>query len=322
LGRYAARRIAWALVVVLIISLITFLIYVVVPPNNSAYEAFTHGGLTSRASRLTRHYFGLDRPFVIQYLLFLRHLVLGDRYGWPGLWYSFQTRTALRPIIASRAVVTTQLAVGAAVLWVLVGIPLGILTARRPRSVVDRAGSAFAVLGVSTPPYLIGTLALYALWYRLRIAPGSGYVRIGEGVWPWFQHMVLPWLTLSVSFTAIYSRMTRASVLEAMGEDFVRTARAKGLPEGAVLVRHGLRFGLTPLVTMLGMDLGHLVGGAILVETVFNLPGLGTYTIQSVGHGDLYALMDVSLVVATTVCIANLIVDLLYARIDPRVRYA
>ncbi|MGZ4136015.1 MAG: ABC transporter permease [Actinomycetota bacterium] len=321
MARYAARRIAWALVVVLLISLITFLIYAGLPPNNAAYETFTHGGLTERASRLTRHYFGLDRPFVVQYVLFLQHLMFGDRYGWPGLWYSFQTRSALRPIIASRAIVTTQLVAGAAVIWVAVGIPLGIVAARRPRSVLDRAATGFAVLGVSTPAYLIGTLALYTLWYRLRIAPGTGYSPIGAGVLPWFQHMFLPWLTLSISFIAIYSRMTRASVLDAMGEDFIRTARAKGASERAVLVRHVLLFGLTPMLTMLGMDLGQLVGGAILVEIVFNLPGLGSYAVQSVGHGDLYALMDISIVVAVAVTFGNLVVDLLYARLDPRVRY-
>jgi peptide/nickel transport system permease protein len=320
--RYALRRIGWTLAVVLIVSFLTFLIFVALPPNNAAYEVFTHGALTAHATRLTKHYFGLDRPFLVQYGLFLEHVFLGDRYGWPGLWFSFQTRTALRPIIASRAIVTLQLAVGAAVLWLLIGVPLGVLAGRRPRSAIDRATAGFAVLGVSVPVFLIGTLALYGLWFKLRVVPGSGYEPIGAGVWPWFRQMLLPWLTLAVSFSAVYSRMTRAGVIEAMGEDFVRTARAKGLPERAVLIRHGLRYGLTPLVTMLGLDLGHLVGGAILVETVFNLPGLGSYTMRSVHNGDLYALMDVTLVVAIAIAVANLVVDLAYARIDPRVRYA
>jgi peptide/nickel transport system permease protein len=319
--RYAARRIAWTAVVVLLVSFLTFLVYFELPPNNAAYEVFTHGGLTAQATRLTKHYFGLDRPFLIQYGLFLRHLFLGDRYGWPGLWYSFQTRTALKPIIAARAVVTLQLAAGAATLWLLIGVPLGIVAARRPRSVIDRATTGFAVLGVSTPVFLIGTLALYGLWFKLRIAPGSGYEPIGHGAWPWFRQMLLPWLTLAISFTAFYSRMTRATVIEAMGEDFVRTARAKGLRERDVLVRHGLRYGLTPMLTMLGMDLGQLIGGAVLVETVFNLPGLGEYAMRSLHHGDLYALMDVSLIVGVAIAVANLVVDLLYARIDPRVRY-
>jgi peptide/nickel transport system permease protein len=308
-------------VVVLLITFITFLIYFVLPPNNAAYEVFTHGGLTARATRLTKHYFGLDRPFFVQYGLFLERLFLGDRYGWPGLWYSFQTRTALKPIIASRAVVTLQLAVGAAALWILVGVPLGVVAARRPRSALDRAATGFAVLGVSTPVFLIGTLVLYGLWFKLRLVPGSGYEPIRHGVWPWFRQMLLPWLTLAISFTAFYSRMTRATVIEAMGEDFIRTARAKGLREREVLVRHGLRYGLTPMLTMLGMDLGQLVGGALLVETVFNLPGLGGYAMRSLHHGDLYALMDVSLIIGIAIAMTNLVVDLLYARIDPRVRY-
>jgi peptide/nickel transport system permease protein len=320
--RYVIRRIGWAIVVVLAITLVTFLIFVVLPPNDAAYESFTHGLRTARASELTKEAFGLDRPLPVQYAMFLRHLVLGDRYGWPGLWFSFQTRAALKPIIASRAVVTAQLAAGAMVLWLLIGVPLGVMAARRPRSGLDRAATGFAVLGVSTPVFLIGTLALYGLWFKLRVAPGSGYVPIGQGVWPWFRQMLLPWLTLAVSFAAFYSRMTRASMLDAMGEDFVRTARAKGLSERAVAYRHALRFGLTPMATMLGMDLGHLLGGAILTETVFNLPGLGSYAMRSLHHGDLYALMDVSLVVAVAIAVANLVVDLAYAWIDPRVRYA
>ncbi len=319
--RYVIRRIAWTFFVVLVITLITFLIYFVLPPTDAAWESFTHGLRTARASELTRRAFGLDRPLAVQYALFLRHLFLGDRYGWPGLWFSFQTRTPLKPIIASRAVVTAQLAAGAAVLWLLIGIPLGVLAARRPRSALDRATTGFAVLGVSVPVFLTGTLALYGLWYRLGIAPGSGYVPIGQGVWPWFRQMLMPWVTLALSFAAFYSRMTRAAMLDAMGEDFVRTARAKGLSDRAVAYRHALRFGLMPMITMLGMDLGQLLGGAIVTETVFNLPGLGSYAMRALDRGDLYALMAISLVVAIAIAVANLIVDLAYARIDPRVRY-
>lgn len=319
--RYVIRRIAWTFFVVLVITLITFLIYFVLPPTDAAWESFTHGLRTARASELTRRAFGLDRPLAVQYALFLRHLFLGDRYGWPGLWFSFQTRTPLKPIIASRAVVTAQLAAGAAVLWLLIGIPLGVLAARRPRSALDRATTGFAVLGVSVPVFLTGTLALYGLWYRLGIAPGSGYVPIGQGVWPWFRQMLMPWVTLALSFAAFYSRMTRAAMLDAMGEDFVRTARAKGLSDRAVAYRHALRFGLMPMITMLGMDLGQLLGGAIVIETVFNLPGLGSYAMRALDRGDLYALMAISLVVAIAIAVANLIVDLAYARIDPRVRY-
>jgi peptide/nickel transport system permease protein len=321
LTRYVIRRIAWTFFVVLVITLITFLIYFVLPPTDAAWESFTHGLRTARASELTRRAFGLDRPLAVQYALFLRHLFLGDRYGWPGLWFSFQTRTPLKPIIASRAVVTAQLAAGAAVLWLLIGIPLGVLAARRPRSALDRATTGFAVLGVSVPVFLTGTLALYGLWYRLGIAPGSGYVPIGQGVWPWFRQMLMPWVTLALSFAAFYSRMTRAAMLDAMGEDFVRTARAKGLSDRAVAYRHALRFGLMPMITMLGMDLGQLLGGAIVTETVFNLPGLGSYAMRALDRGDLYALMAISLVVAIAIAVANLIVDLAYARIDPRVRY-
>jgi peptide/nickel transport system permease protein len=322
MARYIIRRILWMVFVVVLITFVTFVIYFVLPPSNVAYESFTHGGLTARASRLTKHYLGLDRPFYVQYGLFVKHLFMGDRYGWPGLWFSFQTRSSLKPIIASRAVVTAQLTLGAAVISLAIGLPIGILSALRPRSKIDRASMGFAVLAVSTPTFLLGTAALYGLWFKLRIAPGSGYVPIRAGVGPWLRQMVLPWMTLAIPHAALYARMGRGALIESLSEDFVRTARAKGQSELNVVLKHALRGSLTPLVTMSGTDLGQLFAGAVITETVFNLPGLGLYAIISVQNDDLYALADISLVVGTSIVLMNLVVDLLYAAIDPRVRYA
>jgi peptide/nickel transport system permease protein len=318
--RYVIQRLAWTVVVLFLISFVTFVIYVVMPANNTPYEAFTHGQRTARASELTKEAFGLDRPLAVQYGQFIKHLVLGDQYGWPGLGYSFQTRDALKPVLFSRAVVTAQLAVGALVLWMLMGVSLGVLAGSRPHSNIDRASRVFALIGVSTPAFLIGTAALYAFWFKLHLAPGTGYVPLHEGVVPWARQMMLPWITLAIAYAALYTRMGRATVMETMEEDYMQTARAKGLSERRVLVKHALRPSLAPLVTMLGMDLGHLLGGAIIVETVFNLPGLGAYAVTALGQADLPALLALTLVIAVAVCLLNLCVDLLYAAIDPRVR--
>jgi peptide/nickel transport system permease protein len=319
--RYVIRRLAWTLVVLVVISFITFAIYVVMPPNDSPYQSFTHGQRTARASRLTKEALGLDRPLAVQYGEFVKHLVLGDQYGWPGLGYSFQTKQALKPVLAGRAVVTAQLAMGAVVLWMVVGVSAGFTAGARPHSNVDRAARTFALIGVSTPAFLIGSGVLYVFWFKLHWAPGTGYVPLGDGVVPWARQMLLPWMTLALFFAAFYLRMSRANVMETMEEEYVQTARAKGLSERQVLARHAFRPSITPLVTMLGMDLGHLLGGAIIVETVFNLPGLGSYAMMSLGRADLNALLDLTLLVAISVCLLNLCADLLYAAIDPRVRF-
>jgi peptide/nickel transport system permease protein len=322
MGRYVARRLMWTVFVLVLVSFITFLVYFVMPPNNAAYESFTHGGLTASASQLMKRSLGLHRPFFVQYGLFVKRLFLGDQYGWPGFWFSFQTRSALKPIIAAKSLVTAQLAIGASLIWLALGIPIGIMSALRPRSAADRIGMGFALLGLSTPVFFLGLGALYVFWLKLGVAAGTGYVSVSHGVAAWLHQMALPWIVLALLFAAFYARMARGTLMDVLDEDYVRTARAKGLSERRVVVKHALRASLLPLVTMFGMDLGQLFGGAVITETVFNLPGLGSYTVQSIHHGDLYALVDITLVVAFVVIVLNLVVDLVYAFLDPRVRYA
>jgi peptide/nickel transport system permease protein len=236
--------------------------------------------------------------------------------------FSFNTRSALKPIIYERFLVTLQLALGAAILWLLVGVPIGILSALRPRSLFDRFAMGFALFGVSTPVFFLGPVFLYLLWFKLGWLPGTGFYSIGKyGVKTWFLHMIMPWSVLALSFAAFYARMTRGNLIEVMGEDYIRTARAKGLTERRVVGKHGLRASLTPVVTMLGLDLGGLLGGALITETVFNLKGLGNYAVESVFSGDLYAILDVTIIAAFAVTLANLVVDIIYAFLDPRVRY-
>jgi peptide/nickel transport system permease protein len=310
----------WLGVVVLAISLITFFIYFVFPPSDPT-QTFTHGMRTAGASERMAHYFGLDQPMYVQYGKFVGHFFLGDQYGWPGLGFSFYTRAAERPLILSRLVVTSQLILGAAVIWLVLGIAIGVVSALRPRTLADRASMGFALLAVSTPVFFLGLIALYVFWSKLGLSPGTGYASMGNGLGDWAGHMVLPWVVLALLFAAFYARMMRGSLMETLGEDYVRTARAKGLPERRVIVRHALRASLVPVVTMLGMDLGQLFGGAVVTETVFNLPGLGALAIQSARRADLYTVVDITMIVAVAVAVLNLLVDLGYAFLDPRVRY-
>jgi peptide/nickel transport system permease protein len=321
-GRYIVRRLLWVAFVLLVIVLLSYVIFFIMPATDPAV-IFAGKQPTPELVAEVRRQFGMDKPLLIQMGLFVKRVFLGDEYGWPGLGFSFNTRSALKPIIVSRLSVTVQLALGAAVMWLLLGIPIGILSALRPRSVFDRMAMGFALIGVSAPVFFLGPVFLYIFWFKLGVAPGSGYYSISQyGVVPWFQHFIMPWIVLALLYAAFYARMTRANLIETMGQDFIRTARAKGLSERRVVLRHGLRAGLTPLVTMFGLDLGALLGGAFITETVFNLPGLGNYAIRSVFSGDLYAILDVTLIAAFFITFANLIVDIVYAFLDPRVRYS
>ncbi len=322
MGRYIIRRLLWVVLVLLVIVLITYTIFFVMPSTDPAIT-FAGKQPTPELVAEVKRQFGLDKPLFVQIGLFIKRIFLGDQYGWPGLGFSFNTRSALKPIIMSRLSVTVQLAVGAAITWLLLGIPIGILSALRPRSLFDRLAMGFALIGVSAPVFFLGPVFLYIFWFKLHLAPGSGYYSIGTyGVVPWFQHFIMPWIVLALLYAAFYARMTRANLIETMAQDYIRTARAKGLSERRVVLRHGLRASLTPLVTMFGLDLGALLGGAFITETVFNLPGIGAYAIKSVFSGDLYAILDVTLIAAFFITFANLAVDIVYAFLDPRVRYS
>ncbi len=318
--RYIIRRLMWVFVTLLIITFITYVIFFVMPPTDPAVN-FAGKQPTPELVAQVKEQFGLDKPLLIQYGGFVQRIFTGDEWGWPGLGFSFTTRSELKPIIFDRMLVTIQLAIGAAIMWLLIGIPIGILSALKPRSVFDRAAMGFALFGVSAPVFFVGPVALYIFWFKLQWLPGTGFVPFTDSPSQWFLHMIMPWTVLALAFAAFYARMSRANLIEKMGEDYIRTARAKGLSERRVVLKHGLRASLTPLVTLLGLDLGGLLGGAIITETVFNLPGIGNYAVQSVFSGDLYAILDVTLIAAFFITFANLIVDVVYAFLDPRVRY-
>ena len=319
--RYIARRILWVAFVLLFITLITYLIFFLMPPTDPAVN-FCGRQPTSECIAEVRRQFGLDKPIYTQYGLFVKKIFLGDQYGWPGLGFSFNTRSALKPIILERLGVTLQLSLGAAVLWVLIGIPLGVLSARRPRSGFDRAAMGLALFGVSAPVFWLGLMMLFVFWFKLHIAAGTGFVPISEGFFSWLNHLIMPWIALALLYVAFYARMLRGDLMDTMNEDYIRTARAKGLSEARVVYKHGLRAAITPTITLFGVNLGTLLGGAAVTETVFNIQGLGQFSLQAIRQGDLYALVDVTLIGAFFVVLANLVIDILYAFLDPRVRYS
>jgi peptide/nickel transport system permease protein len=330
-GRYVIRRLIWTAFVLLVVTFLTFVIFYVLPAGDPALR-FAGNRPTPEVIAEIREQLGLDRSLPEQYGLFVKRLVLGDAdqcptgisgCGWPGLGVSYDSRTSVRQEIIDRAPRTLSLAFGAAVVWLVAGISIGVISALRRRTLADRLAMGFALFGISAPVFWLGLIALFIFWETLGIeSVGTGYFNLRDHPVAWFQHLILPWCVLALLFAAFYARMTRGNLIDTMGEDFIRTARAKGVPESKVVMKHGLRASLTPIVTMFGMDLALLVGGAVITETVFNIQGLGQWGVSSVFGGDLPALMGVTLITAFAVTFMNLVVDVLYAYLDPRVRYS
>jgi peptide/nickel transport system permease protein len=319
--RYVIKRLAWVFFVMILITLFAFLIFFVLPPGDPAVR-FAGRLPTPDTIREIKKIFGLDHSIWYQYGLFVKKLVLGDQYGWPGFGFSFASRAAVRPEILSGAFVTLQLAMGAAIIWLLLGIPIGVISALKRGTAVDRGAMGFALFGVSAPVFWLGLMALYLFWYKLHWAPGTGFVHFSDDPFNWFTHLLMPWFVLALLFAASYARITRGTMLETMSEDYIRTARAKGLPERTVVFKHGLRSSLVPVATLFGLDFGQLVGGAIVTERVFNIPGLGNFTVQGVARGDLPVVMGIVVFAALGITVMSLVVDIVYTYLDPRVRLA
>ena len=322
MGRYVIRRLLWATLVVLIVTLLTFVIFYVMPPGDPAVR-FAGKQPTPELIAQVREQLGLDKSLPEQYVLFLKRLVTGDEYGWPGLGFSFDSRTPIIDEIKQRTPRTVSLALGAAVIWLIMGVTIGIISALKRRSFADRFAMGFALFGISAPVFWLGLLALWIFVQKAGVNEFStGYVPFAESPFQWFTHLVLPWIVLALLYAAFYARMTRGNLIDTLGEDYIRTARAKGLPERTVIMKHGLRASLTPVVTMFGMDIALLIGGGVISETVFNSQGLGNWAVSSAASADLPAVVGVTLVLAIAVALMSLIVDILYAYLDPRVRYS
>lgn len=322
MGRYVIRRLLWTVVVVLIVTLVTFVIFYILPPGDPAVR-FAGKQPTPELIAEVRSQLGLDRSLPEQYALFLKRLVVGDQYGWPGLGFSYDSRTPIKEEIVERAPRTFSLAIGAATLWLIMGISIGIVSALKRRTLADRLAMGFALFGVSAPVFWLGLLALYVFWQQLGLESfGTGYVELSEDPAGWLSHLILPWFVVALLYAAFYARMTRGNLIDTMGEDYIRTARAKGLPERRVVMKHGLRASLTPIATMFGIDIALLIGGAVITETVFNIQGLGNWAVNAAASSDLPAVVGVTLVLALAVTLMSLLVDILYAYLDPRVRYS
>ena len=322
MGRYLIRRFLFMILVLFVVSLLTFVIFVKLPAGDPARRAVGRT-TTPQAIAAARRTLGLDKPLFIQYSRFAKGLI-----PWPGLflskdvYYSYGNFVPVKEEIFRRLPVTITLALGAAILWLLMGIPIGIVSGIKRGSFWDRAGMLFALIGVSMPVFWLGQLLLYAFWFKLHIAPSSG-LNLGASIWSSIASgkFILPWITLSVTSAAFYARMVRGNLIETMSEDYIRTARAKGLAERRVIFKHGLRGALTPVVTMLGLDIGALLGGAFITETLFGLPGIGQLAVTSIANNDFPMVMGVTVLGALFIAVANLVVDVVYAFLDPRVRY-
>jgi peptide/nickel transport system permease protein len=318
---YIVRRVLWAAVVVLIVLLLTFAVFYLMPAGDPALR-FAGKSPTPESLALVRERLGLDKPWYEQYGKYVKNVTTGDEYGWPGLGYSYVSNVSVLSEVKERAPRTLLLIAGAAIIWLVLGVSIGVLSAVRRRSVVDRAAMGFVLIGISSPVFWLGLMALFIFWKKLGWTGGTGYVPLTEDPRGFFSHMILPWSVLALLFAAIYARMTRNTLLDTLGEDYIRTARAKGLTERKVITHHALRASLIPIITMFGMDVALLVGGAIITESVFNIQGLGWLAIDSTLNQDLPVVLGVVTVGAIAVVVMNLFVDIAYAFLDPRVRYA
>jgi peptide/nickel transport system permease protein len=319
MDRYLIRRLLWACVLFLAVTVVSYIIFFMIPAEPARLMCGPQCPPDQVAK--VRREMGLDRPVIVQYGDFLKNLVLHQSLG-----RSYATRQAVTDMIKEAAPVTASIVIGGVVLWMLVAIPLGVLSALRPRSLLDRTGMIFVLVGISAHPVWIGLLLIYFVGYKAGLAPLGGYcdmINPGTdcgGPMDWAHALILPWITFALLYAALYTRMIRANVLEAMNEDYVRTARAKGAPEWLVMRSHILRNAMLPIITMLGLDIGILLGGAIFTETVFGLPGLGKTALERLEGFDLPAVMGITVFATFAIIVINLIVDVLYAWIDPRIR--
>jgi len=317
--QYVIRRLLWAVVLFVAVTAVTYVIFFIIPADPARQACGQRA--TEQCIQRAAHFLGTDQPVYVQYGKFMKRLILEHDLG-----RSFTNRQSVNHVIADAAPVTASLVFGGAILWLLIAFPVGILSALRPRSLLDRFAMVFVLVGISAHPVWIGLIFSYFLGFKAGIFPITGYADFFSpstehgGPVQWAYHMFLPWLTFAILFCALYVRLIRAGVMETLNEDYVRTARAKGAPERVVLRSHVLRNALLPVVTILGMDIGLALGGAIFTETVYGLPGLGKTVFDSIQRVDLPVIQGI--VVFATICIivASLVVDLLYAVLDPRIR--
>lgn len=314
---FLIRRLLQGAVVLWVISMAVFALFFVVPSNVARTLAGRQA--TPELVALINHRLGLDQPLWKQYVHFVGNALQGN------LGYDYYHQVPVTTIIGQALPITLSLALGASVIWLVLGVYNGVASAVHPRGFTDRSLTVTSLVFYSMPSFLLGLALLYFAYYRLTLAglswfPAGGYVPLSQGLLPWAQHMVLPWLTLALVSAAAYTRLTRGAMLDVLGEDYIRTARAKGLSRRRVTYRHALRSALTPVATQFGIDLGQLVGGVVVTEEVFSLPGLGKTAVDAIQQQDLPVIVGTVLFASAAVVVANILVDVAYALLDPRVR--
>ncbi|HWC34346.1 MAG TPA: ABC transporter permease [Mycobacteriales bacterium] len=328
MARFLVRRILQGLLVMWLVTVASFMLFFA-GGQGPMSVARRIGGKAASPQVLHQiiHDHDLDRPIYKQYWYFL----FGNGHGMHGLirgdlGQDYYYQIPVTHVLRTAAPITLSLALGAAILWLLMGVASGVLSAVRPRSFLDRFFTTIALFFYSLPTFVLGLLLLLIFYYdftaKLHLAwfPAAGYVNLTHNPFEWARHLILPWITLAVVSAAAYTRLSRSSMLDVLGEDYIRTARAKGLTERRVVLRHGLRAALTPIVTQFGIDLAVLIGGAIVTEKVFSMQGLGYTAVQAIDNQDLPVILGIVIVASAAVVVANIVVDIVYAVLDPRVR--
>lgn len=318
MAKFIAQRIGMGILTLWVISVAIFVLFFLATPGDPAL-AFAGPYATKMQVDIVRQRLGFDQPAHIQYLRYVRGLLSLD-FG-----TSFLNQQEVLPMILRRLPATASLALGTVAIWLLVSIPIGIYSGRRAGKASDRLITAAALMGMSFPTFVVGTLLFYVLFFLLSqaglsIFPSGGYVPLSRGVGPWFRHMILPWATLAVVGAGSYTRIIRGSLLETLGQDYVRSAKARGLTSRRVMYKHALPPSLTPIITLVGLDLGGLLGGTIITERIWGLNGVGSLAVMSVETGDLPVIMGTVLFAAIFIIAANIITDVILALRDPRVR--
>jgi peptide/nickel transport system permease protein len=313
MARFVVRRLFSMVLVLFAVSVLTFLIFNVIPNGDPAVRMAGRQPTESQIEEI-RESWGFDEPIYVQYATTMEKLFTGDMI-------SYFTRLNVVEEIWKGIPRTLSLAIGAALIWMAFGVGIGLFTAMRAGRVSDTALTVLALIGISMPVFWIGALMNHYLGFELGIFPNGGYVEFTEDPLDWLYHLILPWTALSILFIGVYSRVLRSNILDTINEDYVRTARAKGLPERRILLKHVLRNSLIPVVTLWGLDFAVVIGGgAILTETVFNLQGVGQYAADSIGQLDVPPVLAVTMFGAFFVVIVNAVVDIAYAALDPRIR--
>jgi peptide/nickel transport system permease protein len=312
MARFVVRRLIGTVLVLFAVSVLTFLIFNVVP-NSDPAQRMAGKNATPQLIASINEEWGFNDSLPEQYVTMMKKVFSGDLISYEG-------REPVDDRIVEGIPATFSLCVGAAVIWMFFGILFGYLSALKAGSWLDTTLTVVAVAGISMPVFWLAAILLNYLAYKTGIFPSQGYVELTENPLEWAYHLILPWITLAVLYLGFYSRVLRSSMLDVMNEDYVRTARAKGLSERRVMSRHVMRNSLIPIVTLFGLDFGALLGGAILIEAIFNLNGIGQYAEEALGHFDLPPIMAITLFGAFFVVLFNSLVDIAYAYLDPRIR--